>query len=158
MCIIYGNKGSLYKIAIILTIITIQLCNWFTLPKTGSSRLRQFVYQKNTFLGALNTFKSQQLSAISSTYIRHLSIFLTFLSKVMLLSLMKKRFQWHVNFSLICTNREEKNSLRINKKCNLSKNVNKMLFFCKLKSIVDICFPSYITVTPKYFLCSLFSG
>ena len=91
MCIIYGNKGSLYKIAIILTIITIQLCNWFTLPKTGSSRLRQFVYQKNTFLGALNTFKSQQLSTISSTYIRHLSIFLTFLSKVMLLSLMKKK-------------------------------------------------------------------
>ena len=47
MFIIYRKKGSLYnpkrnklllvKIAIILKIITIQVCIWFTLSKTGSS-------------------------------------------------------------------------------------------------------------------------
>ena len=71
MFIIYRNKGSLYnpkrnklllvKIAIILKIITIQVCIWFPLPKTGSSPFSAVCLPKNQFLCAVHIFKFQQL-------------------------------------------------------------------------------------------------
>ena len=71
MFIKYRNKGSLYntkrnklllvKIAIILTIITLQICIWFALPKTGSSPFSAVCLPKKKFLCAIHIFKSQQL-------------------------------------------------------------------------------------------------